>query len=320
MPCGASTVRTETPQGPALDDRDLSRPLLCLGEALVDLIGMPRGARLGDIRRFEPHLGGTAANLAAAAAATGAPVAVAGIGGDDLWGRWLLGRLSAHAIDDRWYSLLAGVPTQLAFVSIDDRGEPTYRLYRDPMELAPATLAPDVADGVERAAALLIGTNTLAGEPDRSLTLGARHRALQRGIPVIFDCNIRAHRWVSAAAAAAVARECVAGAALVRANLDEARLLTGESDPERAAASLHAAGAGLVVIGLGCGGAILRGGYHRDVDALPADVVSVMGAGDCFTGTLAGRFVLGGPEAIVAAMAEAAAAAARACERWGAVD
>jgi sugar/nucleoside kinase (ribokinase family) len=47
-----------------------------------------------------------------------------------------------------------------------------------------------------------------------------------------------------------------------------------------------------------------------------------MGAGDTFTGVLLARLVLGGfdPSAVAAAMEEAAAASARACEHWGALD
>jgi fructokinase len=150
----------------------------------------------------------------------------------------------------------------------------------------------------------------------------ARELALERGLPVLFDCNLRLHRWSSKADAAASTNGCVPDALLVRANAAEAELMTGESDPERAALALRKAGARLVVITLGSGGAILRGAVRGDVAAVPTRVVSTIGAGDAFTGTLVARLALSEfyPAAAAAALGEAAHAAAQACEHWGSVD
>jgi fructokinase len=51
-------------------------------------------------------------------------------------------------------------------------------------------------------------------------------------------------------------------------------------------------------------------------------VRSTSGAGDALTGTLLGRLALSGfyPASVAAALPEAVAAAAAACERWGAID
>ena len=46
----------------------------------------------------------------------------------------------------------------------------------------------------------------------------ARELALELERPVIFDPNLRLHRWASHADAAASANACVPGALLVRAN------------------------------------------------------------------------------------------------------
>ncbi|HEY6474999.1 MAG TPA: PfkB family carbohydrate kinase, partial [Polyangia bacterium] len=111
---------------------------------------------------------------------------------------------------------------------------------------------------------------------------------------------------------------------LVHVNRAEAELMTGESDPERAALALRKAGAEVVVITLGSAGAILRGGGGLRVAAaaVPARVVSTVGAGDALTGTLLARLALSGfyPPAAAAALDEAVAAAATVCERWGSLD
>jgi len=296
--------------------------LLCLGEALVDLIGEERVDSIGKVKRFAPHLGGTAANVAVVAARAGAPVTLAGGAGDDSWGRWLRARLHAEGVDVSRFELLPAAQTQLAFVAVDVDGEPTYVLYGEPAETLVDAVGDRVADMVGDAAGLLIGSNTLAGERERTVTMRAREVALARERPVVFDCNLRLHRWSSRADAAASANACVPGALLVRANQAEAELMTGEPDPERAALALRKAGARLVAITLGSGGAILRGAEKAGVAALPATVVSTVGAGDAFTGTLVARLVLSGfyPPAVAAALGDAARAAARACEHWGALD
>lgn len=301
--------------------------LLCVGEALVDLIGEEWTGSVAAVRRFTPHLGGTVANVAVAAARAGAPVALAGGAGDDEWGRWVRDRLLAEGVEVSHFRLLPGVATQLAFVSVAHGGEPTYTLYGPPVQSVVHCLGSEDAErGVSEALAegdgLLISSNTLAEAPERAATLRIREAALERGRPVVFDCNLRLHRWASPADAAAAANACVPGTALVRANRGEAELMTGERDPERAARALCRAGARLVVISLGSAGAILRGAQRADVAAVPAQVRSTIGAGDAFTGVLAARLAQSGfdPAAAAAAMGDAAAAAARACERWGAHD
>jgi fructokinase len=112
---------------------------------------------------------------------------------------------------------------------------------------------------------------------------------------------------------------------MVRANLAEAEMLTGESDPERAALALRKAGAELVVITLGSGGAILRGdgGLRMETPAVtPARVLSTVGAGDALTGTLLARLALSGfyAPAAAASLDEAVAAATEVCEHWGSLD
>ena len=54
---------------------------------------------------------------------------------------------------------------------------------------------------------------------------------------------------------------------------------------------------------------------------MPVEVLSTIGAGDALTGTLLGRLAQADfyPPVAAAALADAVAASARACERWGAV-
>ena len=104
---------------------------------------------------------------------------------------------------------------------------------------------------------------------------------------MIFDANLRLHRWPAPARAASVAREFVPGAFLVKANAEEARLLTGERDPALAAESLLAAGARHALITRGADGALLRGeGQPLEVPGVAAAAVDTTGAGDTFSGVV----------------------------------
>jgi sugar/nucleoside kinase (ribokinase family) len=260
--------------------------------------------------------------VALVAARAGAQVSLVGGAGDDDWGRWLRDRLTAARVDVSHFTLVAGVQTPLAFVTVDGDGEPSYHLHGEQPELIVRAVGERLDAAVAGAAALFISTNTLVGGAERALTMRARELILRRDRPVVFDANLRLQRWSSRTDAAASANACVPGALLVRANQDEAAVMTGESDPERAALALVKAGAQLAIVTLGPVGAILRGSLRATVPGVPCHPINTAGAGDTLTGVLLARLALSDfyPSSVAAALPEAMQTAARACERWGAVD
>ena len=298
------------------------RGVLCIGEALVDLICERAVADLAEAPAFVPHFGGAVANVALLAARAGSQVALAGAAGDDAWGVWLRDRLGRAGVELDRFKPLPGSATRVALTIVDATGEPTYTVYGEPGGRVAAALDGELDGAVAGTAGLFLTTNTLVSGDERELTMRARELALQNGKPVVFDPNIRMRRWSSRADAAAPANACVPDALLVCANLFEARLMSGEEDVERAALALLKGGARNVVITLGPRGAILRGKLRLDVPALPAQVLSTIGAGDALTAALLARLECSDwyEPAIAAGLRDAVAAAAHACERWGAVD
>jgi fructokinase len=295
---------------------------LCLGDALIDLVCERPVADLSDADAFVPRFGGTVANVAVVAARAGARIALAGGAGDDPWGRWLRARLAREGVDVSRFALVPEAQTPMAVVTIDPAGEPAYEIYGGFPATLGLALGDRVDEAVREAAALFLSSNTLVDRDERALTMRAREVALDAGHQIVFDPNFRVHRWRSRADAAASANACVPGALLVRVNEAEAALMTGEDDPERAAQALVKAGARMVVLSLGGEGAILRGELRADVDGVPVEVLSTMGAGDVLTGVLLARLALSDfyPSVAAAALPEAVREAARACERWGALD
>jgi sugar/nucleoside kinase (ribokinase family) len=298
------------------------RTVLCLGEALVDLICERPVAGLGEVDALVPHFGGAVANVALLAARAGAAVSLAGGAGDDPWGAWLLARLQDEGVDVERFRLIDGLRTPLALVTVDQHGEAVYTIYGDAIATVTHSLGLAVGEAVAASTALFISSNTLVGPAEREVTMAAREAALELERPIMFDPNLRLHRWSTRADATATANACVPGAMLVRCNAAEAELLTGERDVERAAMALRKAGAGNVVISLGQEGAILRGKIRLDVPGVAAEVRSTIGAGDALTATLLARLSGSGfyEPAIAAGLRDAVAAGAQACERWGAVD
>jgi sugar/nucleoside kinase (ribokinase family) len=262
------------------------------------------------------------ANVAVLAARHGAAVALAGGAGDDAWGRWLRARLERERVDTSLFELNEGTQTTLDLVAIDSRGEPRYEIYGESNATVVHALSRRVEDAIRESAALFISSNTLVSRQEREVTMRAREAALELRRPMIFDPNLRLHRWPSDADAAAAARACLSGALLVRANEAEAVLITGESDPERAALTLVRAGVRVAVVTRGADGAIARGEVQADVGGAPARVISTVGAGDALTGVLVARLAGAAfePSAVVAALPEAVEQSARACERWGALE
>jgi 5-dehydro-2-deoxygluconokinase len=214
---------------------------VCLGQPVVELVSRD-GA-------FTPRLGGAAVAVAVAVAGTGARVTLAGAAGDDRWGRWL--RTELETLGVAGLSLLEGRQTPVVFVA-DTRERYGEAIVPEAVELGPA-------------AGLVVCGESLADEAHRAVAMDVRARALELDRPVILEAVLQGPGWRSQADAAASANACVPGALLVWMDEANAALMTGETDPDRAALAVIKAGARLVVITLGEEGAILRGELRRDV-------------------------------------------------------
>jgi sugar/nucleoside kinase (ribokinase family) len=295
--------------------------VVCLGEAIVDLICERRGSGIEDADSFRPHFGGALANIAIAAGRAGAPVALAGGAGDDPWGRWLRSRLEHEGVDLRWFSMLRGLRTPIAFVGFKRDGEPEFQVYGEGIEACVRSVADRLPEAIDRASALVFGSNTLVGEPERALTLRARRLADEAGVPVLFDPNLRQHRWEDLDVALELCRGLCDGAFCVRANDAEARAITGTDNPTAAAEELAALGARIAVVTRGADGAVMRGAAAADHGGIEVEVVSTLGAGDAFMGTLAAHLGAAAwdPAGGEAAVAAAVEASARTCTHWGAI-
>jgi len=294
--------------------------VVCLGESLVDLLCEREIDSLRDADEFRPHLGGALANVAVACRRAGAATSLVSGAGDDPWGDWLRDSLGGEGIEMGAFALVDGGPTPVAFVTLRPGGEPEFHVYGEGIAAAMGAAAKGLDAALERGGALAFGSNTLVSEPERALTMRARATALGTGKPVLFDPNLRPTRWDDLDDALELCRELTADAFVVRTNREEARLITGEDDAAAAAERMCELGATLGVVSLGPDGALVRGAASAHVPGVEVEVVSTLGAGDTFFGTLAAGLARVGWDASRAAEALPAAveASADACTRWGA--
>jgi fructokinase len=260
--------------------------VLCLGEALVDLLPDRRGT-LEECERFEVCAGGAPANVATGLARLGVRVAFCGVVGDDPFGRLLARRLAAEGVECA-LRFARERPTGLWFVALDARGDRTF-FSPNARASADKLLAPADVDRalLGRARWLHVGSSAhvLPAAQDALREAVAAARAL--GLSVSFDPNVRLHLWEDAGPLRRLCAEVLPSCALAKLAAEEAELCTGERDPERAAARLVEMGVRLACVTLGDEGALVRRG--ADVLRVPAErveVVDTTGAGDAFVAGL----------------------------------
>ena len=297
-----------------------SPPILCLGEAIVDLI-CERNLGSGEPpETFVAHHGGALPNVAAAAARRGASAALIGGVGSDHWGKWLITGLASEAVETDWIAVLEQTRTPVAIALFDSSGEPSFQIYGEHIGPTMAAAETFLETAVGEGQALVVGANTMVGPTEREVTRRAVSMAGETGIPVLMDPNHRPTRWETEQAAIDSTLELVALTTVLKCNREEATLLTGEQSSIDAARALASMGPSLVVVTDREKTIVTAGEAEESWTPHQVDVVSPLGAGDAFMGSLAaGLAGLGWDLSRVAEVLPAAAEDATACcLHWGA--
>jgi fructokinase len=97
--------------------------ILCIGEALIDMICTDKGMTLSDGNHFLKKAGGAPMNVAAAIAAMGGKVSVAAKVGQDPFGKHLIEVLNDFNVDTKHMISTPDHFTTFAFVSLMENGE-----------------------------------------------------------------------------------------------------------------------------------------------------------------------------------------------------
>jgi ribokinase len=251
-------------------------------------------------RRLERYGGGKGANAAVAAARVGAKARLVAAVGDDALGRDALAELVHEGVDTEGVGTVADEATGAALIVVDGSGDNQIAVGAG----ANAALGPDDVRRALEGALEGAGCFLVSLEVPHEAVRTAAELGRARRIPVI----------VNPAPARPSALELAALGPIFTPNAGEARRLTGETDPRKAAAVLADLSAAPVIVTTGSEGALLLEEPGADAMALapPPGVTAVdtTGAGDTFSGALAARVAAGHHLRAAAAFAVAAGACA----------
>jgi sugar/nucleoside kinase (ribokinase family) len=265
----------------------VSRPrVLCIGVLVADIFVPPlqRLPAAGELVATDDFLiqpGGCAANVALALAKLGTAAAVCGRVGEDMLGEFVMRDLQSRGVDITGVVATPGFGTsKTVILPVVDED----RRYLHTFGANAALQASDLEDAALDAAEVVYVGGYLMLPALREDELAARlARARTHGATVILDVALPA----DSAPSLEDMRGLLGLADYFVPNIDEARALTGETDPRRQTDSLVRHGAGRVLIKLGDRGTYVRSADREFEIAAPlVDAVEPSGAGDAFAAGL----------------------------------
>jgi 5-dehydro-2-deoxygluconokinase len=261
--------------------------VLAFGRLGVDIYPLQDGVGLEDVETFGKYLGGSAANVAVAAARLGRHVSLISRVGDDPFGRYLLRELERLGVGTEFVNVDAQLPTPVTFCEIFPPDHFPIYFYRQPkapdLNVEPTDL--DLA-AVKSARIFWFTATGLSQEPSRSAHLAALE-SRERAAGTIFDLDYRSMFWPDRDSASRHIGDALAFATVAVGNREVCEVAVGESEPRRAAAALLDRGVELAIVKQGPKG-VLAMTRNETVEVAPyfVDVVNGLGAGDAFGGAL----------------------------------
>jgi fructokinase len=261
--------------------------VLCIGEALIDMICTDVNVSLSNGQHFLKKAGGAPANVAAAIAALGGKVTMAAKVGDDPFGQQLIELLENMGVDTSFMIKDPAHFTTFAFVSLMNDGERDFYFNRGAdKELTTYDLA---ALNLKEYSIVHFGSATafLPG-PLQSTYLDLLAKAKQADCLISFDPNYR-HLLFQNNSVYFI-QQCSAfieGCNFFKLSDEEALLITGADTVALAAASLRKKTKAIFAITLGKEGTLLCIGDHLEIiKSIPIQAVDATGAGDAFVGAV----------------------------------
>ncbi len=304
------------------------KKILCIGEALIDMICTDKGRSLVQGQHFLKKPGGAPTNVAAAVAALGGVVELIAKVGDDAFGRQLVSVMEEFGVGTRWMKLSTDFFTTFAFVSLMEDGERDFVFNRG----ADGQLNLQEVEEVDLDDVAVVHFGSATGflpGPLQAAYYGLLQKALRKGIFISFDPNYRQllfrnntrefvdHSW-----------NFLDACQFFKLSDEEAMLITWRATVADAVTVLTAKTRATFAITLGKEGTLFGyGGDTEVIPSIPVVPVDTTGAGDAFVGavlyqlTAAGK-ALGAVDAAAwrRIIANANKAGARTCEYLGAME
>jgi len=263
------------------------KKILCVGEALIDMICTDKGKPLSEGENFLKKPGGAPTNVAAAIAALGGNVELAAKVGKDPFGQHLVGVMDSFGVNTQWMLQDENYFTTFAFVSLMENGERDFYFNRG----ADGQLNRDEVDAIDLAEFSIVhfgsATAFLSG-PLQIAYQSLLQKSLLQDIFISFDPNYRSllfqhdkqsfidQSW-----------NFLDACHFFKVSDEEAMMLTGRTTLTDAVNNLLLQTRSVFAITLGKDGTLLGiNGETKIIPSIKIKPVDTTGAGDAFVGAV----------------------------------
>jgi fructokinase len=261
--------------------------VICIGEALIDMICTDKGSSLSDGQHFLKKPGGAPTNVAAAIGALGGEVLLSAKVGNDPFGRQLISVMQDFNVDTKHVHLDPKSFTTFAFVSLMLDGERDFVFNRG----ADAALTEAEVAAIDLASANIVhfgsATAFLEG-PLNAAYYSLKDRAKKDGKIISFDPNYR-HLLFGDKIPIFIKQSLLflKEADFTKLSDEEAMLITETETLEDATEALLEICKGVFAITLGKEGTLLGlAGKTYVIPSIAIQPVDTTGAGDAFVGAV----------------------------------
>jgi 2-dehydro-3-deoxygluconokinase len=258
--------------------------VVSLGEPLYEFSQIPQSPG-----QYLQGFGGDTMNCAIAAARQGARVAYITRLGDDEFGRQFLQLWRDEGLDASGVAIDLEAHTAVYFITHGPAGHVFSYLRKG--SAASRLNAAGLPLGLIRRARYFhtSGISQAISDSACDAVSAAIDAAKSAGAAFVYDSNLRLRLW-PLARARAVITATLSQADFFLLSLEDADALCGLQDPDAIIDWCHRAGAGVVELKLGAGGAIGSDSRRRErIEGYKVNCVDATGAGDCFAGALLAR-------------------------------
>lgn len=261
--------------------------ILCIGEALIDMICTNKGMSLSEGSDFLKKTGGAPTNVAAAIAALGGEVELAAKVGKDPFGAQLIQTMQSFGVNTNAMLEDPTHFTTFAFVSLMHDGERDFVFNRG----ADGQLSIDDVDAINLNNVAIIHFGSATGflpGPLQAAYLHLLQKALHHKILISFDPNYR-HLLFPNNTDSFVSQSWhfLRNCNFFKVSDEEAMLLTNTQSLEAATDILLKETSGVFTITLGKEGTLLGlNGAKYIIESIPVKPVDTTGAGDAFVGAV----------------------------------
>ena len=257
------------------------------GRICIDLYPQQSGLSLREVTSFGKSIGGSATNVAVAAARHGRSVTLLSRTGDDPFGQYAVEQLVRFGVNASHIRPVAGMQSVLTFCEMFPPDDFPLYIYRNPTAPDMFLEVSDLPLDAIAAAPIYWSTATgLSREPSRAAHHAAWASRGRRGHTVL-DLDYRPMFWPDADEARNAVGPALDHATIAIGNSEECAIAVGETDPQRAAAALLERGVELAIVKQGPRGVLAcTADESVELAPVPVDVINGLGAGDAFGGAL----------------------------------